>query len=485
MPATRVRSPMVAATLLAVALLATAAPAGAPAAHADHHDDGGDERPVDEAPDQLSEDEDNADPQSKESCQDVRSEAGSIVIRRLIDGPRLPDGSLAFRSGVCIYVPPGYEDGTTRYPVLYLLHGAFGWQEDWFVQGDAQAILDAAYERDPDNAMIVVAPDGTYDANWKDDPSGYPLNETYVFDHVIPYVDTYLRTIPDRRGRAMSGLSNGGAGTLRLAAHHPDEFAVVTAMSAALPVNRAADRTNVRAVHNDPTEVADNLELVDLALIYGLEPCEPSDPQVCTTYGFAWGFENACCSNEEYNARLEMVRERPYTFQRVVGGHDWSYWSLWLAEEHGPFIRERLADPMPADAPLAAPEAPEAFDFRTIDPTFEIHGYTVTTDPDRAREYLTLTDVAAGGLTIEGSGTTIVETAARYVPGATYTVAGHGAEPVDVTADGDGRLTFPVDLGPAHEQDQYTPEQAAAEAAASGGYWVSRQITIESEGTSP
>src|SRR5690348_10732184 len=50
----------------------------------------------------------------------------SLVVRVLPDGPRAPDGKLAFRSGVCVYLPPGYDGGTTRYPVVYFLHGAGG-----------------------------------------------------------------------------------------------------------------------------------------------------------------------------------------------------------------------------------------------------------------------------------------------------------------------------------------------------------------------
>ena len=211
--------------LLAAALLA-------PPVAADTGDGG-----LDDAPNQLSEAEDNA-AEGHDTCGgEPTSPAGSRVVRRLVDGPRQADGTLAFVAGICIYVPPGYEGSGLRYPVLYLLHGASGWQDDWFVQGDAQATLDAAYAEDPANAMIVVAPDGTNGGRWLDDPAGHPRNETYLFDHVIPYVDTYLRTIPIREARAIAGLSNGGAGATRLGALHPDHFAAVVAQSGAQPVN--------------------------------------------------------------------------------------------------------------------------------------------------------------------------------------------------------------------------------------------------------
>jgi S-formylglutathione hydrolase FrmB len=436
-------------------------------------------RPVAEAPDELDPAEDNGSAASRDACTDVRAESGSLIIRRLVDGPRQADGSLAFTSGVCIYLPPGYEDGTQRYPVLYLLHGGFGAQHDWVSQGDAQAVLDRAVAADPADAMIVVMPDATSSGSWKDDASGFPRNETYVIDHVIPYVDTHLRTIADRSGRAMSGLSNGGAGTLRLAAKHPDLFDVATAMSAALPLNMATDRTDIRALADDPTEIADNLEAVELAIIWGLT-C--GDAASCQTYGFAYAFEHACCSNVLYEQRLRQVREREHTYVATVGAHDWFFWTAWLDEEHGPFIRARLADPVPVDAEPVRSGAPETFRFRTIEPAFSIYGYDVATDQARAAEFLRLTDVTADGLTVRGSGPVAITTAPRYAPGAVYRVTGLGGLVVELVADADGRLALDVDLGAPHTAAEGSPAALAAEAAAAGTYWTTRVIGIAPAG---
>ncbi|MDX1510266.1 MAG: alpha/beta hydrolase-fold protein [Nitriliruptorales bacterium] len=460
--------PLVVASSLTVGAAIAAAPAAA------------DARAFSDVPDELSPDEDNSDPAHREACEDVTSDAGSTVIRRLVDGPRLEDGSLAFVSGVCIYLPPGYADGTLRYPVLYLLHGAFGWQDDWVVQGDAQAVLDAAYEEDPDNAMIVVMPDGTYDANWEDDLDGYPLNETYVFDHLIPWVDRHLRTIPTRAGRAMAGLSNGGAGTLRLAALHPDHFAVVTAMSAALPVNQNTDPFDVRAYANDPTEMADNLNQTELALIWGLE-C--GDPDACATYNFAWAFENACCNNEIYNQRLQQVgRTLPWQYIATVGAHDWFYWNKWLAENDGPYIRERLANPVRANEGVEPAPPPDGWSFRSLEREFSIYGIDVVVDPGRGDEFLRLTNVQSNAMTLTGSGLTTVTTARVGDPDTTWVVAGAGdGDALEIRADATGRLTFQVDLGPANDVDEYSPQQRAS--AAGGGWFTTRTVTFEQSTT--
>lgn len=428
-----------------------------------------------DAPDQLTTDEDNAEV-GHDTCGDEPvADSGSEIHRKLIDGPRQPGSdALAFTSGVCIYLPPDYRTSDLHYPVLYLLHGAFGWQDDWVVQGDLQAIMDRVRDGDPTQDMIVVMPDGGYMAEWRDEGDGSLQIESYVIDHVIPYVDTWFRTIPDRRGRAMAGLSNGGAGTLRMAAHHPDRFSVVTAMSAALPVNAAADRTDVYAVHNDPTELAANLNEVELALTWG-QTCgtaaECTDPDLLGGYGF----EQACCNNWAYVAQLERVRTREYVHEPTAGGHSWPWWQLWLEVNHGEFLRDHLADPVADLSELGQLGAPREFGHRSIDDVVDIYGWTIRTDEARATEMLELSAVTSAGLTLTGSGLTTVTTPPSHTPGHSVTVRGTGVDDGPVVADDQGRLTFEVDLGAAN-----TTSLPPAVAAASA---VTRAVSFEAAGT--
>jgi Carbohydrate-binding module 48 (Isoamylase N-terminal domain) len=44
--------------------------------------------------------------------------------------------------GVVVYTPPGYERGRDRYPVLYLMHGFGGDENDWTAVGRAHLIAD-------------------------------------------------------------------------------------------------------------------------------------------------------------------------------------------------------------------------------------------------------------------------------------------------------------------------------------------------------
>jgi len=115
-----------------------------------------------------------------------------------------------------VYLPPSYESNTNeRYPVLYLNHGGGDDDSKWSNTekdgGHAQSILDNLIADGKANPMILVMP------NTRDIVAAVPppMNEddacTKEFAlSIIPYMDAHYRTIPDRNGRALAGLSMGG-----------------------------------------------------------------------------------------------------------------------------------------------------------------------------------------------------------------------------------------------------------------------------------
>ena len=59
-----------------------------------------------------------------------------------------------------VYTPPGYEKGEGKYPVFYLLHGAFDCDASWSTVGRAGFILDNLIAAGKAKPMIVVMPMG-------------------------------------------------------------------------------------------------------------------------------------------------------------------------------------------------------------------------------------------------------------------------------------------------------------------------------------
>ncbi|HEY6957652.1 MAG TPA: alpha/beta hydrolase-fold protein [Candidatus Limnocylindria bacterium] len=133
-----------------------------------------------------------------------------------------------------IYLPPGYTTTTARYPVLYMLHGMSGTNDEWRGYG----LIDTADKMIRSGAMrplIIVLPQGDQ-AYWVDHAA--PTDRTawgrYMAKDVVGSVDAGFRTMPDAADRAIGGVSMGAHGAVQLAMNYPGEFSVVGAHSLVL-----------------------------------------------------------------------------------------------------------------------------------------------------------------------------------------------------------------------------------------------------------
>src|SRR5205085_11565861 len=122
---------------------------------------------------------------------------------------------------------------TDRYPVLYLLHGLTGNYTNWARMGVPR------YARAYD--LIVVMPDGgnAWYVNWAKSEDGQKNDwEDAIIKDLIGHVDASSRTVAQREGRAINGLSMGGYGALMLGLKHPDLFCSIGSHSGALSFAR-------------------------------------------------------------------------------------------------------------------------------------------------------------------------------------------------------------------------------------------------------
>ncbi len=140
-----------------------------------------------------------------------------------------------------VYTPPGYEAGTRKYPVFYLLHGAMDTDDAWTSVGRAGFILDNLLADKKIRPMIVVMPAGHQPGQsgipgmgtapgGGSAPAVNPFTSEFMTD-IMPYVEKYYRTINDRRHRAIAGLSMGGMQTLDIAFSHLDKFSQIGVFS--------------------------------------------------------------------------------------------------------------------------------------------------------------------------------------------------------------------------------------------------------------
>ena len=115
-------------------------------------------------------------------------------------------------------------------PVVYLLHGHSGDALSWIqIKPNLPQIAD-------EKGIIFVCPDGKNSWYWDS-----PLNpsyryETFVSSELVHFIDTKYKTIANRKGRAITGLSMGGHGAMFNALRHKEVFGAAGSTSGGVDI---------------------------------------------------------------------------------------------------------------------------------------------------------------------------------------------------------------------------------------------------------
>ena len=143
-----------------------------------------------------------------------------------------------------VYLPAEYDPaGDKRYPVVYLLHGARGYETSWIRKGDVYHLTDSLITHHLAEPYILVMPNvNQYDDDKDFDNSRYKdalesvlevdgsVESGFIHD-VVDCIDRNFRTLPDKAHRAIAGLSIGGLKSIYLSANFPDVFDYVGVFS--------------------------------------------------------------------------------------------------------------------------------------------------------------------------------------------------------------------------------------------------------------
>jgi enterochelin esterase-like enzyme len=163
-----------------------------------------------------------------------------------------------------VYTPPGYTKDS-KYPVLYLLHGIGGDENEWPRGGVPDVILDNLYADKKAVPMIVVMPNGraskdltARDPIPKQSPAFAAFEKDLLTD-LIPFIEKSYSVKADRESRALAGLSMGGGQALNFGLNNLDTFAWVGGFSSAPNTRPPAN------LIKDPAEAARKLRLLYVA----------------------------------------------------------------------------------------------------------------------------------------------------------------------------------------------------------------------------
>lgn len=213
-----------------------------------------------------------------------------------------------------VVLPEEHNHTTTLFPVVYLLHGYGGDYRNWSKHADLGMAAD-------EFGFILVCPDGGKSSWYLDSPidprSQY---ESFITGELVLWIDSHYHTIPDRKGRVITGLSMGGHGALFLAIRHPDIYRAVGSMSGGVDLTYSTKKWELaqrlgsyesfpeRWHDNSVVNMVDQLVNIDLAIVVD---CGVDDFFI------------------EINRKLHkklLDSKVPHDYYERPGRHNWNYW---------------------------------------------------------------------------------------------------------------------------------------------------------------
>ena len=223
-----------------------------------------------------------------------------------------------------VILPADYDTArTTRYPVLYLLHGLDGHYSDWISRTN---IADYASEY----RLIVVMPEG--DDGWYTDSATVTTDkyESYILQELLPDVQQRYRTIEARYGRAIAGLSMGGYGAIKFGLKSPQMFVFAASMSGAFGVTRFSEKDipnnwqdSIKLFGPVGSETRKANDLFDL-----IQKVPPARVSFLPYFYLDCGTEDSSLIfpyNRELSA-LMYEKKIPHEYRELPGDHSWGYW---------------------------------------------------------------------------------------------------------------------------------------------------------------
>ena len=247
-----------------------------------------------------------------------------------------------------VYLPHNYAErvqtNKTVFPVLYLLHGMFGSEDDWTVQGDLLRWMNMLLVVDQVKEMVVIMPDNFLGSMPQADrlslmtapdvtPSGEPFNTDKGSAHwrkltrekeqgyeMSGYWEEHFREfmaetesryhVSSNPGqRAIAGLSMGGFHTMHIAHYLHGQFAYVGLFSPVIIPRR------------------------------GNEEMSPDDDSPFHTMGFDYQLDYRSPAYDNWMAEMRSMVPAPPMYWIAIGYDDFLYeqmqdFRLWLNMNH-------------------------------------------------------------------------------------------------------------------------------------------------------
>ncbi|HTJ31263.1 MAG TPA: alpha/beta hydrolase family protein [Acidobacteriaceae bacterium] len=260
-------------------------------------------------------------------CHSEKTEPARIAPGVRMQDVRLYSVALGRGMPYRVFLPERVPDGV-RLPVVYLLHGRGPDYHDWSVNSDVSkyALPAEGGSGVAAHGLILVMPEGG--ESFYVNAAGRPLErwEDYLVHDLPADVERRFPARSDRAGKAILGISMGGFGAVVQGLRHPESYAFVAGLSAAVDVPER--RFTLRRVgqwrlfHSifGPMGSATRAERDPFVLVTKADPAQA--PQFYITAGK----DEALYEPDKRFAEALHAHGFASEFHALPGGHAWDEW---------------------------------------------------------------------------------------------------------------------------------------------------------------
>ena len=223
------------------------------------------------------------------------------------------------------------EECKSDTPLVVLLHGLSGNQDDWLHYSHIEKLLS-------ERKMAALLPDGQ--KSWFCDMKYGGKYATYIAEELLPYVRATFPVTKAREKTFAAGLSMGGYGALKIALRWPERFAACGTMSGAADIFarfKLGDRHDqgvaiwgedylnvIPGSLDDTYHLARTLEEKGLPKPWIYQSCGTEDKRLGENHLFR-----------------EFIKDRGYVYEYYEGPgrHNWDFWNAQIVPTLDFFVR--------------------------------------------------------------------------------------------------------------------------------------------------
>ena len=217
-----------------------------------------------------------------------------------------------------VFKPKQYSE-STKYPVIYLLHGYSGNYKQWNNIMDAQKYAD-------EYGFIIVCPDGLFDSWYINSPAKKDWQyESFFFDELYP--DIKSKYSVDARYIFISGLSMGGHGALNLFIKKPALFTSAGSTSGGVKLRDFSAKYGLSDLLGNPSnedKIWDDYSVVPN--IYKLQNTNKPFIFDCGSEDFFYAYNN------ELKQKCDELKLKA-TYISQPGSHNRAYWTMSIKQQ--------------------------------------------------------------------------------------------------------------------------------------------------------